>query len=184
MKLSALFTGAWAEQAKASVKNKTAENEWFSFKFADEAARMGLQNWREVREILLGFSYSDFREPNGARWFWKKSDRVSALLIHGCCSDRPTKSHFQIMVQMLPEASSSCCRPSVWERLVKDNDLLDEDGLCFKVRHQACLSRLARSIAAFLEATKGCVGRDSKGRIDEDRPCFELCGNTKSPGDI
>lgn len=71
MKLSALFAGAWAEQAKAATTDKTADSGWFNVRLAAQAARMGLQSWREVRDALLGFSYSDFLEPNGARWFWK-----------------------------------------------------------------------------------------------------------------
>jgi hypothetical protein len=32
---------------------------------------MGLQSWREVREVLLGFNYNDALQPNGSIRFWK-----------------------------------------------------------------------------------------------------------------
>lgn len=69
MKLPALFVGAWAEQARAAAKNGIAEDGWFNVRFAEQAARMGFETWGRVREVLLGFSYSDSLEPNGTRWF-------------------------------------------------------------------------------------------------------------------
>lgn len=68
MKLSALFVGAWAEQAGATSTSHP-ETEWFNIKLATQAAKMGLRSWEDVREVLLGFNYSDWMQPNGSTWF-------------------------------------------------------------------------------------------------------------------
>lgn len=70
MKLMALFVGAWAEQARA-MPTSSPEIEWFNIKLAAQAAKMDLRSWREVREVLLGFNYSDSLQPHGSIWFGK-----------------------------------------------------------------------------------------------------------------
>jgi hypothetical protein len=68
LKLFALFVGAWAEQGRPHQRE---EKEWFNVKFANQAARMELRTWIHVREVLLGFYYSDSWRPNGSTWFWR-----------------------------------------------------------------------------------------------------------------
>jgi hypothetical protein len=70
MKLMALLVGAWAEQARA-IPTSSPETEWFNIKLAAQTAKMGLQSWGEVREVLLGFNGNDALQPNGSIWFWK-----------------------------------------------------------------------------------------------------------------
>jgi len=71
MKLFALFVGAYAEQARVVTTCEVPEKGWFNVNLATQAAKLGLWTWRDVREILLGFHYSDALQPHGSIWFWK-----------------------------------------------------------------------------------------------------------------
>lgn len=70
-KLFALFVGAYAEQVRALSTHEAPEKGWFNVELAIHAAKMRVWTWRDVREILLGFHYSDSLQPYGSVWFWK-----------------------------------------------------------------------------------------------------------------
>jgi hypothetical protein len=71
MKLFALFVGAYAEQAQVVTTCEVPEKGWFNVNLAAQAVKLGLWTWGDVREILLGFHYSDALQPHGSIWFWK-----------------------------------------------------------------------------------------------------------------
>lgn len=71
MRLYALFIGAYDEQARAVVAPEVPERSWFNVNFANQCTKLGLWDWRDVREILLHFHYSDALQPHGSIWFWK-----------------------------------------------------------------------------------------------------------------
>lgn len=70
IKLAALFVGAWAEQVRSSSISRP-ETEWFNVRLAAHAVRMGLQSWKDVREVLLSFHCNETMLPDGSTWFWK-----------------------------------------------------------------------------------------------------------------
>jgi hypothetical protein len=62
VKLWALYVGACVEQARGEV-------EWYNMRLAEHARGMGLITWGEVREVLMGFLYTDILKPHGSEWF-------------------------------------------------------------------------------------------------------------------
>jgi hypothetical protein len=62
VKLWALYVGACVEQARGKV-------EWYNVRLAEHVRGMGLVTWREVREVLMGFLYTDILKPHGSEWF-------------------------------------------------------------------------------------------------------------------
>lgn len=70
-KLFALFVGAYAEQASAVTTPGAPERSWFNVNVVTQSAQLGLWTWKEIREVLIGFHYSDALQPQGSNWFWK-----------------------------------------------------------------------------------------------------------------
>ncbi|KIW84826.1 hypothetical protein Z517_00214 [Fonsecaea pedrosoi CBS 271.37] len=72
-RLWALYVGATAESSM-DTDMKLEEEEarragWFTTHLATKAIRLGLVRWDDVRNILMGFLYTDTMHPDGMDWF-------------------------------------------------------------------------------------------------------------------
>jgi hypothetical protein len=72
VRLFGLFVGAWAAYANesAGVEYAVVEKEWFDSEFAAQAVMMRLWTWNTVENVLKGFHFLNFMQPNGST-FWK-----------------------------------------------------------------------------------------------------------------
>lgn len=72
VRLFALFVGAWAAYAntKACATYALVEKDWFAANFAAQVTLMGLNSWKVVHEVLVGFHFLEFLQPDGSS-FWK-----------------------------------------------------------------------------------------------------------------
>jgi hypothetical protein len=71
IKLWTLYIGAYVEQEQASKAGQQdkASIQWFNDRLAKQAKAMRLVTWDAVRDVLLGFLYTDVLQPHGSTWF-------------------------------------------------------------------------------------------------------------------